>query len=330
MKLAVVGLGIGAVHAQVMAGMEEVELVGVCDLNAELATKVAADCSTAAFTDFGAMLEEARPEGVSLCTNPKTHLPMGQELASRGIHVLCEKPMAPTVEDCLALTEACEAAGVTLMIAQKKRFTPAAAFLKKHVGADFGRPLSLNYRYHPGQVPKHWFWQEDDGGGPILENAVHTFDTLRYAIGEIASIRGIGGNLLTGEYPEQIDIALGLLQFANGCVGAVELGTASEWCVADEEFFLACEKAIVRWRGGFDRPGEIMYVYRDAQEPKSLAIDYDGANATREFALEIGHFVGCARSGEPPLVGGRDAARSIACCLALKRAVREGIVVELG
>ena len=330
MRLAVVGLGIGAVHAQVMARMQQVDLVGVCDLDAALATRVADECGTRAYTDFATMLEEASPEGVSLCTNPKTHLPLGQELAQRGIHVLCEKPMAPTVDQCLALCEACEQANVTLMIAQKKRFTPAAAFLKEHVGGDFGKPVSLNYRYHPGQVPKHWFWQEDDGGGPILENAVHTFDTLRYIIGEITAIRGIGGNFITGEYPEQIDIALGLLQFQGGCIGAVELGTATEWCVADEEFFLACEKAIVRWRGGFDRPSEILYVYRDAQEPKTFTIDYDGAAGTREFEAEIANFVECAQTGATPFVTGRDAARSIACCLGLKRAVREGIVVELG
>lgn len=329
MRFAVIGLGIGRVHAQVLSKMSDAELVGVCDLNADLAAQVAAECATRSFGDWEQMVAEVKPEAVSVCTNPKTHLPLGKGLAERGIHVLCEKPMGPDVAQCLALTEACEQAGVALMVAQKKRFAPGIRFLKEHVGADFGRPLCLNYRFHPGQVPRDWFWQEDDGGGPIVENSVHVFDTLRFVIGEIKAIRGLGGNLLTPGYPDQVDIALGLIEFENGCVGAVELGTASEWCIADEEFYVACDKAVARSRGGFDRPSEILYVYRQEQVPRTYEVDYSGDQGARDFEDEIRELMRAARTGEPPLVPGRDAARSVACCVAMKRAVREGARVEL-
>ncbi len=329
MRYAVIGLGIGAVHARVVADLPDAELVGVCDIDAEKAAAVAASCGTTAYTNWGEMVAQARPEAVSLCTNPRTHLPVTEGLAGRGIHVLCEKPMAPTVAECDALTQACETAGVTLMIAQKKRFAPAIQFLHEHVGGDFGPPISLNYRYHPGQVPKDWFWQEDDGGGPILENAVHAFDTLRFVVGEIALIHGLGGNLLVRDRAPQIDIALGLLEFENGCLGAVELGTASEWCLADEELYIACEHAVVRSRGGFDRPAELLYAYRAKQEPTTFTVDYEGDSGARDFVAEITHFMECARTGAAPLIGGRDAARSIACCLALKQAVREGVTVSI-
>jgi len=327
MRFAVVGLGIGEVHARVLAHMDQAELVGVCDIDPMLASRVAQDCGTQGFSGLESLLEYSKPEAVSLCTPPKTHLPLGKALAERGIHVLCEKPMAPTVADCLELTQACRDAKVTLMVAQKKRFAPAMQFLKEHVGRDFGAPVSLNYRFHPGQVPKGWFWAEDDGGGPILENAVHVFDTLRYLIGEVKSIQGLGGNYLNAKYAPQIDIGLGLLEFENGCIGGVQLGTASEWCIADEEFFLACKKAVARSRGGFDRPSELLYVYREDQQPQSYAVDYEGDSAHRDFIDEIGHFIECAKTGATPLVTGEDAAKSIACCLAMKQAVRTGKAV---
>lgn len=330
MKLAVIGLGIGVVHARLISKLPGLELVGVCDLDAERARRTAAECGTAAYTDWSAMIDETAPEAVSVCTNPKSHLPIGKALAERGLHVLCEKPMAPDVQQCLALSEACEAAGVVLMVAQKKRFAPAIDFLKQHVGGDFGRPLSLNYRYHLGQVPRDWFWQEDDGGGPLLENSIHTFDTLRYVVGEIRSIRALGGNLLNPDRAPQLDVALALLEFENGCLGAVELGTASEWCVADEDCFIACERAVVRHRGGFDRPSEVTYVDREQQQPQSFTVDYGGENDSRDFVTEITHFVDCIQSGKPPLIGGRDAARSVACCLALKQAVRTGETITVG
>lgn len=329
MRCAVIGLGIGVAHAKVLAGMEDVELVGVCDLRRDKAEEVAHACGTDAFEEWEEMIARARPEAVCLCTNPASHLPIGAALAAAGIHVLCEKPMAPTVEQCLALAEACDDARVVLMIAQKKRFAAAIAFLREHVGGDFGRPISLNYRYHPGQVPKDWFWDEDDGGGPILENAVHVFDTLRYVVGEISALRGIGGNLLVTQRAPQIDIALGLIEFENGCIGAVELGTASEWCIADEEFFIACEGAIVRCRGGFDRPDEVLYVHREEQQPRTFTVEYSGENTQRDFGAEISHFLDCIRTGASPLVSGWDAARSVACCLAMKRAVREGTTVAV-
>lgn len=329
MRLAVIGLGIGQVHARLISKMPGVELVGVCDLDQDRATKIATECGTTAYTDWQAMVDEARPDAVSLCTNPKSHLPLGKALAERGVHVLCEKPMAPDVAQCLALTEACEQAGVVLMVAQKKRFAPAVNFIKQHVGGDFGKALSLNYRYHLGQVPLNWFWQEDDGGGPLLENAIHCFDTLRYAIGEIKTIRALGGNLLNPEREGQLDIGLGLLEFDNGTIGTVELGTASEWIVADEELFIGCEKAVVRWRGGFDRPSEISWVDRKDQKPQTVCMDYEGEQGSRDFVAEITHFVECIQTGKAPLITGRDAARSVACCLAMKQAVREGTVVEV-
>lgn len=329
MRCAVIGVGIGRVHAQVFAARDDVELVGVCDLKEDAVRDLAAAVNTQAFTDWRQMLDEARPEAISLCTNPANHLPMGQEAARRGIHVLCEKPMAPTVEQCLALTAACAQAGLTLMVAQKKRFCPAFGFLKEHLGGDFGAPLSLNYRYHLGQVPRDWFWQEDDGGGPLVENSVHCLDSLRYLVGEIRTIRGLGGNLLNPDRAPQLDVALGLLEFDNGCVGAVELGTASEWIMADEELFLACADAVATCRGRFDRPADVEYVYRGQGEPQRFAVDYEGANASREFALEIDDFLTCCRTGRTPRITGRDAAQSIACCLALKQAVRSGEVVTV-
>ena len=328
MRFAVIGLGIGKTHCTVLSRMQDAELVGVCDLNGELAAQVGAEYEAPAFSDWEQMVAETKPEAVCLCTNPATHLPIGSGLAKQGIHVLCEKPMAPDVGQCLGLTEACERAGVVLMVAQKKRFSPATAFLKAHVGADFGRPISLNYRFHLGQVPKDWFWREEDGGGPIVENSVHCFDLLRYVIGEVRTVRGLGGNLLVKDRAPQVDIALGLLEFENGCIGAVELGAASEWSVADEELFIACEEAVIRWYGPFDRPSELRYVHPRNGQPQTVTFDYSGEQAVGDFEREIRHFMECVRTGAKPLVPGADAARSIAVCVAMKQAVREGRVVE--
>ena len=329
LRFGVVGLGIGQVHVNVLKSLPNAELRAVCDLNEAKANEVGAAAGVAAYTDFVQMIETEKLDAISLCTNPKSHLPIGAECARRGVHVLCEKPMGPNVQDCLDLAQACEDAGVVLLVAQKKRFAPAVAFLKAHVGGDFGRAISANYRFHLGQVGHNWFWQEDDGGGPLVENAVHTMDTLRWLLGDMKSIRGLGGNLFVKDRAPQIDIALGLIEFQSGAIAAVELGSASEWVIADEELFIGCEKAVVRSRGAFAAPSEILYVYRDEQQPRTEVIDYSGDNGHRDFVAEISHFIDCIENGTAPLVPGRDAAKSVAACLALKKAVREGTTVEL-
>ena len=329
LRFGVIGLGIGRVHVDVLNSLPNAELRAVCDLDKAKAKEIASAAGVKAYTDFVQMIEKEKLDAVSLCTNPKNHLPIGAECAKRGIHVLCEKPMGPSVEECLGLAQACEDAGVVLLVAQKKRFAPGVEFLKAHIGADFGAPISANYRFHLGQVGHNWFWQEDDGGGPLVENAVHAMDTLRWLLGDMKTIRGIGGNLFVKDRAPQIDIALGLIEFQSGAVAAVEVGAASEWAIADEELFIGCEKAVVRARGRFDQPSEILYVYRAEGKPRTKRIDYKGAKGSLDFVTEISHFIDCVENGTAPRVPGRDAAKSVAACLALKRAVREGKVVKL-
>lgn len=98
MRVGVVGLGIGKTHASPYVRLPGAELVGVCDLDAALAGQVADEHGCAAFDDLERMLTEARPEAVSLCTPPAAHPRLTELLASRGVHVLAEKPMACTVD----------------------------------------------------------------------------------------------------------------------------------------------------------------------------------------------------------------------------------------
>jgi len=70
-------------------------------------------------------------------------------------------------------------------------------------------------------------------------------------------------------------------------------------------------------------------VYREEQAPQTFTVDYEGAAGHQDFVAEIEHFIQCAKTGAEPLVSGRDAAGSIACCVAMKRAVREGGIIKV-
>ncbi|KPK66277.1 MAG: hypothetical protein AMK73_00515 [Planctomycetes bacterium SM23_32] len=325
LRAAVIGLGIGRLHADRLAAMEGVELAAVADLDAALAEQVGTACGAAAYADGGGLLAREELDFVSICTNPATHLSFTRRAAAGGVHVICEKPMAPTLEDCDGMIEACRQAGVLLMVAQKKRFEPAYRFIREQSAADFGPVRWAAATYALGRVAKPWFWAEEDGGGPLHENAVHMMDILRFLMGDVERVYAEGGNLFNPDYPAQVDAAAITLRFAGGGVAAVGAGQASEWGFATEHVCFSHDNAVAEVDGPFDAPSRLRYVLKGREE----------ATVEREFAdfdpfrAELEHFADCVREQRQPLVPGEEGRASVAVCLAVKESVRTGRVVRL-
>lgn len=324
LRAAVLGLGIGRTHAGRLAKMDGVELAAVADINGELARQVAADCGAKAYAGAGELLEEEEAlDFVSICTTPATHLEFTRLAAGRGLHVLCEKPMAPTLDACDGMIRACRDAGVKLMIAHKKRFEPAYRLIKEKTGGEFGPIRWATVKYALGRVPKPWFWQEEDGGGPLQENAVHMMDMMRFLIGEVEHVYAEGGNMFNPEHPDQLDVAAITLRFRSGAIAAIGAGQASEWGFATENVTLSHDNAVVEVGGRFDSPFHLRYVLKD--DPQNVVEeDFEGFDP---FRAELAHFADCIRSDTDPLIPGEEGRSSVALCLAVKRSARTGEVV---
>lgn len=325
LKAAVIGLGIGKVHADRLAAMENIDLVALADTNEALARQVAAKYSAAPYASGPDMLAAERPDFVSICTTPATHLGLTREAARQGIHVLCEKPMAPTLKDCDGMIRACRKAGVKLMIAQKKRFEPAYRFVKEKIGAEFGPVRWATIKYALGRVPKPWFWAEDDGGGPLHENTVHMFDMFRFLMGEVDRVCAEGGNLFNPDYRDQVDAAAAVLRFRSGAVAAIGAGQASEWGFATETVSLSHDNAVVELNGPFDGALTLRYVLKSAP----TAVVEKRFEGSDPFRAELQHFADCIRQGTEPQVPGEEGRASVALCMAVKESVRTGRAVSL-
>ncbi|MBC8459211.1 MAG: Gfo/Idh/MocA family oxidoreductase [Deltaproteobacteria bacterium] len=203
---------------------------------------------TLAYTSAEEMMDSEELDAVSLCTPPKTHYPLTKLAAERGIHVLCEKPMASSVEDCRKMIDVCEKNNVTLMIGHKKRFVPPLVRLKELTEGEFGQINYMIHRYpHPGMSNKDWFWAEDDGGGPILENAVHAADILGYLMGDVERVYAEGDTFFAKERKPQIDCAVYTLRFSSGAIATVGAGMVSMGSFSFEDFRLAFAKEVDRF-----------------------------------------------------------------------------------
>lgn len=324
-RTAVIGLGIGKVHVAEYKKHPRAKVVALVDLDEERLAASSAEYQVLGFRTIPEMLANVRLDAASICTPPACHAEQVEQLAQAGVHVLVEKPMAPSLADCRRMISAAERAGVKLMVGQKKRFSPLYAFLKRRFADAFGEPRWAAIKYALGRVDKSWFWVEDDGGGPILENAIHVFDLVRFLMGDVETVYAAGGNLFRPDVGTQIDTAAVTLKLANGGYASIACGYGSEWGFAEERISIATTRVCCEASGPFDRADRLRYIYRtDPRRPQEIIFEEPSG-----FTEEIAEFVEAIEQDRPPAVTGEDAARSIAVALAVKQSIRESRPVRV-
>ena len=328
MRVAVIGLaGVGRAHVDRWAKSPNAELVSVCDINRQIADEFASEYEVKGYTSTEEMLETEDLTAISICTPPKVHLALTRMAAAGGIHVLCEKPMASTVSDCQEMIDVCRSAGVVLQIGHKKRFIPPLLRLKELTDGQFGPIQYMVHRYpHPGMSNKDWFWAEDDGGGPILENAVHAADILGFLMGDVERVYAEGGTFFAPHRKPQIDCAMFTLRFKSGAIGVVNAGMVSMGGFSFEDFYVANENGVAEVIGRFDSAETLRYSFRD--DPETLQEEnYPNFDS---FRAEIEHFIECIQTGNEPRASGEAGMKAVAICRAVKRSAEIGEPVELG
>ena len=313
-RVGVIGLGFGKQHLQEYHRLPDVEVAAVCDLNEDVLTDpLVTECGDRTYRDAEAMFSREQLDAVSICTPPSTHKPLTVLAAQRSVHVLCEKPMAASLEDCDAMIQVCQEHGVKLMIGFKKRFAPAYVELERLIRSEFGPPFSIFYRYVCyGGVEKEWFWRD---GGPIVENTAHAADILRFLAGDVQRVYAEGDNFLA-EGRDEIDTAVFTLRFENGCVSAVRAGCWAKGPLKREHLVAYFKKATVEIEGPFDSPCHLR-VWRDGCSALE-ELHFENAGG---IPGEIEHFVECVRDNKQPLVTGEDGRDALAICLAVKESV---------
>src|SRR3954463_11472887 len=123
LRIAVIGCGdIAFLHFDAIAANPDSELVAVCDIDADLAARKAAQWGCTAHTDLTAMLRAAHPDVLHICTPHYLHASMAITALGSGVHVLLEKPLATTVADAEAVTKAAESSSALLGVCFQNRY----------------------------------------------------------------------------------------------------------------------------------------------------------------------------------------------------------------
>jgi predicted dehydrogenase len=347
-RTAVIGCGkVGQIHAAALASLPESRFVAVCDNSAERAAVFAARFAVAAFTDVSALLREAKPEAVLICTPHPLHAAPAIEAAEAGVHVLIEKPLAATLADCDAMLAAARRGGVRLGVVSQRRFYEPVRRLKDALDAGkIGRPIlgvfemfSWRDRAYYESDPWRGRW-DSEGGGVLVNQAPHAFDLLQWFMGDIDEISGTWANL-NHPYIEVEDTALAMVRFKNGALGSVVASLSQKpglWARIHVHGSSGASVGVETDRGStfvagvseiaepplndlWTVPGE------EHQLAEFQALDrarFGQINATTYYhALQIQEFLQAVLEDRPPLVTGEDGRTVVAMFTAIYRSHRE-------
>lgn len=226
-NIAIIGCGsIGEAHAQCLTQIGGVRVTVYCDTNEQRA-RYLCDAHHGLYytTDPERIFRDDAIDAVYICTHHDSHSMLAIGAAKAGKHIMLEKPMAMTIEDCRAIAEAVEKSGVKLMTAFKLRFYPTVVKVKEYIP----RPLVtiaqlMDSRWHDR------FWGNDPvkGGGNVFSQGCHAMDLVYYLNqSEPVRICAEGGNL---SHPESgiTDNIAASISFANGMIASVVIGDGGQ------------------------------------------------------------------------------------------------------
>ena len=327
-KFAIYGASaIGRFHAEAIRDMVGGELVGVASRNADKAKAFAETHGIRAYDDLEALAAADDVDVVTVTTASGAHLDAVEALARGGKHVLVEKPIEVTTARVDAMAKACDDAGVMLGAILNRRFHPAIDAIDEALEKGrFGR-LTLCSAYVKWWRTQAYYdsatWRGTkklDGGGALMNQAVHTVDQLLHFAGEVKRVSAMIGRV-GHEGIEVEDVAVASLEFASGALGSIEATTAA-WsdhghpcevhlCGTKGTAFLADEK-LRHWE--FDEPAQNDDSIREwlmADGSKGLGAADPGSIDPTLHRRNFEHFARALRGEEPLKVGIAEARRAV-------------------
>ncbi|MFI6476962.1 Gfo/Idh/MocA family protein [Nonomuraea sp. NPDC050663] len=314
-RLGIIGSGIvAALHVKAARTLPQVEVAAVCDIRTDAAEAMAADAGAAAYPGHREMLAAERLDGV-IVTSPHTlHAQQTLDVAAAGVHVLVEKPMGTSVEDCTAMIEACRTAGVTLAVGHVMRFSETARMAEKVVSSgELGPVRAITHRrsarYSRDSRPAWFFDPALAGGGIVMNVGTHGLDRIQWlGGGEIETVHAHVWH--RGGLEIETD-AIGVAELSSGVKAGFTFTTAAVPYM--DETLVLCEDGSLRWSAT-----EGLWVSRDGGTEARLA-DPDEETADA-FAAQLAAFVESCRTGTPPAVSGEYGRQVVSTVLAIYEA----------
>jgi len=333
-RIGVIGCGgIGRYHIENLKKLPDVQILSVADINLEAARDFAKSQDIPyCVADYEELLKITDIDAVFVCLPTHLHRDAVIAAAQAGKHIFCEKPIAMTLEHAEEMIQTCRGAGVKFMIGFVRRFDNHWGKVRQLVRSGvIGRPVLWRH-CTAGPGPKApWFLDRQQGGGPLIDGAVHNYDFARYTFGEA---RLVMSSLKTlGKGHTALDTGTGLVQFASGD----ELMLSWSWglpkgVTGGSLMDVLGPKGVIFFNAPEDKiPPDV-----DRTKYGALLLRLEGGQERVElfqkndmFVDELIYFIDCITSDKEPEITGEDGKKALEIGLAILKSAETGESVRL-
>ena len=347
-KTGVIGAGkVGHFHAHAYIASPYSEFSGVCDASPERAKAFSDQYGVKAYATIEDMAKDGI-QAVSICTPHPIHREAAVRAARAGMHVIIEKPLASSLEDCDAIIAAAKETGVTgATICQRRYFAPCLRIRKAIDEGKIGKPIlgqinMFGWRSMEYYASDPWRGTWDgEGGGVLVNQAPHQLDLLLWYMGEIDELYGAWATLNHPEL-EVDDTALALIRFKSGALGSIIVSNSVNPALYGKVHIFGSNGASVgvQTDGGqmfiagmssiteppvldlWSVPGEEGKLEQYVEEDSKYFLGLE--NSTEYFhLLEINDFLSSIQAGKQPLITLEDGRRTVELFTAIYRSNRD-------
>lgn len=324
-------------HLRNLLRIEEVEIAAASSRSPEsreAAVELVGD-QMKVFEDWRDVVSLGDIDAVIVALTNDQHFEATEACLSAGKHVLCEKPLGLSVDECVRLTDQAESAGLVLQIGHEMRYQRLYQEMKQRIDrGDLGALQLLWCREFRGPMRPGWRSSEARTGGTILEKNVHHIDLFNWMM-DAAPLRVSahgGTNVLTDR--EVLDNAQVLIEYEGKkraslevCLfapygGECEIGACGDLGRIDTR-----NQALELVHHRFDIPDRTVMKIGDAGDDANF-VDGSG-RVDRGIGPELRDFIACIADGSKPLNDGRSATLAVAVCLAAQESIRRKECVEI-
>ena len=308
LRVGVCGVGsLGQHHARIYSQLEEVELVGVYDVDTARAAEIATKHGVRAFDDLGSFA--AGLEAASIAVPTDKHHDVAALFMNQGVHLLVEKPIASTTREAEDLVNLAQAKGVILQVGHVERFNPVMRFLEEHIAA----PRFIEaMRLAPFPPPREGALPRGTEVSVVLDLMIHDLEIILHLVrAPVKEIHAVGVSVLS---PSE-DIANARVIFEGGCVANVTASRISQKKMREIRVFQS------------DTYVSLDYMNQAGQLARKTAtgVEIEPVPIERGDALteELRSFVSCVRRRHEPVVSGQHGSDALRLAVEICRVIRE-------
>jgi len=327
MKVGIVGVGfMGSTHAAGWAATDAV-LAGFSAETIEEARPLADRYGVRVFPNLEAMLPKV--DVVDICTPTHLHAPMVMQAAAAGKDIICEKPLARTIEEGQAMIAVCRKAGVRLFVAHVVRFFPEYALAQSAVAqgqiGQVGTIRLARGSYRPKKPAGNWFLDEAKSGGILLDLMIHDFDYARWIGGEVESVFA---RKVSSAHPEaNLDYALAILQHRNGAISHVSGAWAYPPPTFRTGFEISGSKGMIDFDSQATAPIENL-LQKPAGDAPDVGLPSSPVSES-PYTTQIKEFYNALLHDQPVRVSAGDGLAAVQIALAASQSAQSGQAVRI-